>query len=57
MRSTKTCAPPLRAGRTSRHRDRDRQRAGTRPIMPLIVPDGAARITTTHLWLRVLRAL
>ena len=30
---------------------------GDTTIVPLIVPDGAARITTTHLWLRVLRAL
>lgn len=30
---------------------------GDTTVIPLIVPDGAARITTTHLWLRVLRAL
>lgn len=30
---------------------------GDTTIVPLIVPDGAARITTAHLWLQVLRAL
>ena len=30
---------------------------GDTTVIPLTVPDGAARITTTHLWLRVLRAL
>ena len=30
---------------------------GGTTIVPLIVPDGAARITTAHLWLQVLRAL
>lgn len=30
---------------------------GDTTVVPLTVPDGAARITTTHLWLRVLRAL
>ena len=29
---------------------------GDTTIVPLIVPDGAARITTAHLWLQVLRA-
>ena len=26
-------------------------------ILPLVVPDGAARISTAHLWLQLLRAL
>lgn len=30
---------------------------GDTTVVPLIVPDGAARITTAHLWLQVLRAL
>ena len=30
---------------------------GDTTVVPLTVPDGAARITTAHLWLQVLRAL
>ena len=31
--------------------------SGDTLILPLIVPGGAARISTTHLWLQLLRAL
>ena len=30
---------------------------GDTTVVPLIAPDGAARISTAHLWLQVLRAL
>ncbi|MBP8752324.1 MAG: hypothetical protein KBH16_03965, partial [Oscillospiraceae bacterium] len=31
--------------------------SGDTLILPLVVPDGAARISTAHLWLQLLRAL
>ena len=31
--------------------------SGDTRILPLVVPDGAARISTAHLWLQLLRAL
>ena len=47
---------PSGAGRAGRHVTVT-DSSGDTLILPLVVPDGAARISTAHLWLQLLRAL